>query len=221
VRIGRIQPSLENAVKGLHGLTNIYADLDFNSSFNAANAGRRGVGSQILEFAQQVADPRISDESVGDGPIRVGSLRRDSGRTPGLSLAQYVEFTRRNSQPAISQEPPRQRSNERPVFTNPWEPESSTAAQERARRSAATEETNTAWQPGVPQHLSGSPVESTLGFQFQEDPGQEIVVSDLIEPDPEQLSPATQRFRERQARAAWEQEQLLKTVGYSHGQRIG
>jgi hypothetical protein len=221
IRIGGIQPRLPAAVKGLHGLSYYYTGLDFDTAFASAGGRRSGVGSQILQFADQVKGTRTSDESVGSGSIHVGPRRRDSGQTPYQSMMEFVAFYRQNLHPAISQAPPRQRSNESAVFANPWEPESSTTAQERARRSAATEETNTAWQPGVSQPLLDSPVESTSGFQFQEDPGQEIVVSDLIEPDPEQLTPATQRVRERQARAAQEREQLLTTVGYSHGQRIG
>jgi hypothetical protein len=62
VRIGRIEPGLENAVKGLHGLTNYHPDLDFNGAFEAASVGRRGVGSEILQIAREVANPRISDE---------------------------------------------------------------------------------------------------------------------------------------------------------------
>jgi hypothetical protein len=193
--------------------------LDFNRAFEVASAGRRGVGSEILHFAREVANPRISEESIGGGSIHVGPMRRDSEQTPHLSLAEYVEFTRRNSQPAISQAPLRQRSDEGPVFTNPWKPESSGAAQERALRSAATEETNTAWQPGAAESLSDSPVEP--GSDFGEDQGQEIEVGDRIEPDPERLSPAAIAARAKRAERQREQEQLHQAMELPPGARIG
>src|SRR6266446_3771742 len=106
IRIGGIQPRLPAAVKGLHGLSYYYSDLDFNTAFARAGGRRLGVGSPILQFADQVASPRTSHESIGDGSIHVGPVRRDSGQTPYQSMMEFVAFYRENLHPAISQAPP-------------------------------------------------------------------------------------------------------------------